>query len=327
MASSACRIVLQPCAGARGGFRGRSGFDFLDDTRADHHGVRVRGDGLRAGGVADAEAHADRQLTCLRICARLRRDIGGIDVPGARHALQRHVVDVAARDLGDRGDARFRRRRRQQEDRRDVARGQHLREVGGLFGRIVDDQDAVDAGRLGAIRERRHAHRFDRIGVAHEHDRRHRVGAAEVANHVEDVVQADALRQRAFARALDHRPVGHRIGKRHAQLDDVRAGRDQRVHDRARRGERRVARSDVGNQRRASGGLELREGGVDAVQRARRRVAFGTAIELEARALGHGVHVLVAAAGKIDQQDLVLRQASAPVASRTPARAPIPARE
>ena len=44
--------------------------------------------------------------------------------------------------------------------------------------------------------------------------------------------EADAVLQRALARALDHRAVGHRVGERHAELDDVGAGLDQRVHQR-----------------------------------------------------------------------------------------------
>jgi hypothetical protein len=35
---------------------------------------------------------------------------------------------------------------------------------------------------------------------------------------------------RALAGALDDRPVGHRIGKGHAQLDDVGARRNRGVH-------------------------------------------------------------------------------------------------
>ena len=38
--------------------------------------------------------------------------------------------------------------------------------------------------------------------------------------------------QGAFGGALDGRPVGHRIGKRHAELDDVGAARHQRPHQR-----------------------------------------------------------------------------------------------
>jgi hypothetical protein len=41
--------------------RGRTALDLLDDPAADDHRVGVRGNGLRARRIADAEAHADRQ--------------------------------------------------------------------------------------------------------------------------------------------------------------------------------------------------------------------------------------------------------------------------
>ena len=60
------------------------------------------------------------------------------------------------------------------------------------------------------------------MGVVH-------VAPAERRDESSTSVQAYALRQRALRSALDHRTVGHRIGKRHAELDDVRAGVDERV--------------------------------------------------------------------------------------------------
>ena len=47
---------------AAAGFVQRRAFHFLDDAAADHHAVGHRGDGFGGGGVADAEADADRQL-------------------------------------------------------------------------------------------------------------------------------------------------------------------------------------------------------------------------------------------------------------------------
>ena len=77
------------------------------------------------------------------------------------------------------------------------------------------------------------AHRLDRIGVAHQHDRRAIVLAAELAprSRARRARPTPCL-QRALARALDHRAVGHRIGERHAELDHVGARLDQRVHQR-----------------------------------------------------------------------------------------------
>ena len=107
----------------------------------------MRGDRLRARRVADAEAHADRQRDVPADLGELARDVGGVEMAGAGHALQRDVVDVAARERRDRGDARLGRRRREQEDRRDAARFEQRGELARFLGRIVDDEHAVDAGR------------------------------------------------------------------------------------------------------------------------------------------------------------------------------------
>jgi len=62
-----------------------------------------------------------------------------------------------------------------------------------------------------------------------------------------------AARQRAFGTALDHRAVRHRVGERHPQFEDIGAGVDQRMQDRDRRRQRRIARGDERHQRLAPG--------------------------------------------------------------------------
>src|SRR3546814_2171461 len=52
-----------------------------------------------------------------------------------------------------------------------------------------------------------------------------------------------------------------RSGERHAELDHVGAGFDQRVHHRHQRFERGIAGGDEGDQRLAVGGLEFGESG------------------------------------------------------------------
>jgi hypothetical protein len=134
---------------------------------------------------------------------------------------QGDMVNVSAGGFGDAGDARVARGRRDQEDRVDRGPAQQARELDALLGRIVDDQDAVDARGLRVGDEALDAVALDRIRVAHEDDRRLGVVAAKVAHHRQHVGQADAARQRPLARLLDHRPVGHRIAERHAELDHV----------------------------------------------------------------------------------------------------------
>src|SRR5207344_2162379 len=70
------------------------------------------------------------------------------------------------------------------------------------------------------------------------------------------VCETHAELERAFARALDHRPVGHRVGERHAELDNIRARLDHPSHQRHGERRMRVARGDVGNERLA---LRFRE--------------------------------------------------------------------
>ena len=109
------------------------------------------------------------------------------------------------------------------------------------------------------------AHVLDRIRVAHEHDWRLGIALPELGHHAKHGSQSDALRNRVFGRSLDHRPIGHRIGERDAQLDDVRTGLDQGVHQGNGRLGQRVARRDIRNERSATLACCARKGRSDAV--------------------------------------------------------------
>src|SRR5436189_256329 len=80
-------------------------------------------------------------------------------------------------------------------------------EFGAFLGRIVDDDEAVDARGFRRLQEFLRAHRFDRIGAAHQHDRRRVVGFPEPGDELEYIAQADAMLKGALAGALDHRAV------------------------------------------------------------------------------------------------------------------------
>ena len=69
-----------------------------------------------------------------------------------------------------------------------------------------------------------------------------------------------------LARFLDHRPVGHGIGKRHAQLDDVGPGRNHAVHQLGRDVRKREAGGDVRDERLAAGTSQGIEFGGKAAQ-------------------------------------------------------------
>src|ERR671913_443357 len=70
--------------------------------------------------------------------------------------------------------------------------------------------------------------------------------------------------QRALAGALDHRPVGHRIRERHAELEDVGPGLHQPAHQRHGQRGVRIAGGDEGNERFALVARERLESPLDA---------------------------------------------------------------
>jgi hypothetical protein len=121
-------------------------------------------------------------------------------------------------------------------------------------------------GSMGSVvGEGRRAHRLDGIRIPHQHDGRGRVACTERAYHVQHVAQADALREGALGRPLDDGPVGHRIGERDAELEDVGAAGDERMQDAGGGCERGIADRDVRDQRGAPAGAQRGERGVDAV--------------------------------------------------------------
>ena len=212
----------------RGASSARAGFDLLDDAAADHHRV---GD-LRPRAAPSAASRMPKptptgSFTCGWMRGNRRCDVGDVDVAGAGHALERHVIEIAARRL--RRPARCARRSRWaragRSDRCRRASSSAAKSLA-LLGRIVDDEHAVDAGRLRSGGEalacpcarsgwRSPSARPASCRIASCGTR------ATIAEHVR---QADAVLQRALAGALDHRAVGHRVGERHAELDDVGAG-------------------------------------------------------------------------------------------------------
>src|SRR5690242_1039449 len=251
-------------AGTRRCSRRRALLDLGDDAAADDDRVGMRGDRARARRIANAEAHADRQcdLAANRIHAAC--DVRGVEMAGAGHALERNVIHVTGGEARDQRHARVGRGGRNEEDRRDVARAQQLGQLARFLGRIVDDDDAVDTRVARTVGEGRDAHRLDRVRIAHQHQRCPDVALAKLSGERKHVLQRDALSERALGRPLDHRPVGHRIGERNAELDDVGAGTDQCVEDRRRLGERRVAGGHVRDQYRALRCALLLEHAVDA---------------------------------------------------------------
>jgi hypothetical protein len=239
-------------------------FHRLDHAASDHDCIGHLRDGPCAGGVLDAESDTHRQAYT---CSNRRYPLGhgrDVQVTGPRDAGQAHVVHVSAGDTGDLVDPSFGGGRRQQEDRVDCAHPQALGKLGAFLGRVIDDQHAVDARIRRELHKAIGSHPLDRVRVPHQHDRSGLIAAAKISDELQTLLQTHPLADRAVRSPLDHRPIGHRVGKRHAQLDHVGPGPCQRVHQRHRALRRGVAARHVRNQPGATLGAQLLEALADA---------------------------------------------------------------
>ena len=125
--------------------------------------------------------------------------------------------------------------------------------------------------------------------------------------------QRGAGLQRALARGLDRRAVRHRVGERHADLDQVGARRRHSAQDRAARSRR------PGPRPRGTGSARPRR--APAPRSAAKRAAMR--LTASPQMLGDGEDVLVAAPAQIHQDDLVLAASPARASSHARARAPV----
>ncbi len=185
-----------------------------------------------------------------------------IQIPRASHTLQRDIVNVTTAQRAHFGIAAGERGRRQQEDRINLYPLHRRRKLGALLWRIIDDQHAIHTRRLRITGESLQAISLDRIGIAHQHHRRRRILLAEFTHQSQHTMQRHALRQRPFRCALYRRPIRHRVGKRHTQLDDVGSARDQRAHQRQRHIGMRITSGNEGDQRLALPGGKRLESGI-----------------------------------------------------------------
>ena len=128
--------------------------------------------------------------------------------------------------------------------------GVRQQQIGFLAGQIDDDQ-AIDAGGGGIRAEAGDAVGQQRVEVAHEDDRGVRVRGAEFGDHAERAGQRRAGEQAAAAGGLDGGAIGHRVGERHADLNEVGAGRWHAVEDLHAGGAIGIKRLQKRNQRPA----------------------------------------------------------------------------
>ena len=117
-----------------------------------------------------------------------------------------------------------------------MVRAQSSSKFHAFFWRVIDHQHAVHTGGGRVFHKAVSAVKmvvvFYGVGIAHQHNRCGSVGGAELAHHGQHFAHAHTVSQRSFTGFLNHRPVGHRVAERHAQLDDVSAALYQGMHQR-----------------------------------------------------------------------------------------------
>ena len=204
--------------------------------------------------LADARQHAGHGL--------------GVEVAGTRHTLECHVIHIATGHsrhvlhalLGGRGG--------QQEDEVQPCGLDLCSEGFALFGRIVHHQHAINPSFFGGLNESAFAlvlvKVLKRVGVAHQHHGRGGVALSKLAHGFKHLGQTDAARKRTLTGLLDHRAVGHGVGKRHAKFNDVGAAFGQRLHDAGRGVGMRFTRGDVRDKRFAALSFECAQHTLDA---------------------------------------------------------------
>ena len=125
------------------------------------------------------------------------------------------------------------------------------------FRRQIDNDQAVDTGFQCVVEETIDAMDVDRIVVTHQNNRCVLIIGTKTAGDFQRLDQCLTTFQGALTGQLDRRAIGHRIGKRHAEFDNVGTGRRQSLHDRQRRLEIRIACHEIGDQRWAAFGCQI----------------------------------------------------------------------
>ncbi len=213
--------------------------------------------------VLHAEADRDRQIG-VALDARDRLfHLRRIGRRRAGDAGDRHVIDEARGVLQDRRQPLVVRGRCRETDEVEAGVKRRHAHLVVFLGRQVDDDETVHARGFRIGEEFLDAIDVNRIVVAHQHDRRRVVAGAEVAHELQRLAHRLPGIERAQARRLHGRAVGHRVGEGHAELDHVGARRRQRLGDRERRLGVGVARGDERHQRGAAFRLQRGEALLD----------------------------------------------------------------
>ncbi len=148
---------------------------------------------------------------------------GGTD---AGYAADGDVIDKTVGAGDDFAGAFGGRGRGDQPDQRQIVFVQRRFDFRDFLLGQVDDQQAVDPG-FGAGGDGLFESFCQQDIVIGEQDHRRGVFFPQPGGHVDDLREGGAVAQGDLRGFLDHRAVRHRIGKRHAELDQVGAGFDE----------------------------------------------------------------------------------------------------
>ena len=144
--------------------------------------------------------------------------------------------------------------------------GKGLDGLFGLIGRAINDQERIDTSSRGVAGEAPETATFDRIHVTHQDHRGFRIVGTELLDHGKHPIQRHALDQRPLAGVLDHRAIGHDIGKRHTDFKQIGTGIDQGVQQFNRSLRRWMASRDIRHQRLAPGLRQRGKAPIDAIR-------------------------------------------------------------
>ena len=88
----------------------------------------------------------------------------------------------------------------------------------------------------------------NRIVIPHQHNRGRIIEAPHLAHKCKGTTQIHPPHQCALARLLDHRAIGHRVGERHADLNQIRTRRGEAGEQLGRGIGVGVTRSQIGDE-------------------------------------------------------------------------------
>ena len=193
-------------------------------------------------------------------------DIGAIGRAGTGDAGDRDVIEEAAGVLDDARQAVLLAGRGREAHEIEARSARRLGQLGILLRRQIDDDDPVDPGGDGVLREALRSVAIDRVVIPHQHDRGRLFGAAQLADERQGAGQIHALFQGPLARLLDHRAVGHRIGERHADFDQIGAGFGKAAKQPGGSIGVGIARGQIGDKSGSALLLQRREAAFDAAR-------------------------------------------------------------